>query len=304
MMPGEVFPMKIAFLGLGAMGYPMAANLSRNHEVTVWNRTSEVARRHAGEHGTTFADSLDQCATADVVISIVPTSAEVAELARIVTDAGLRSGVLWMDMTSGDPQTSRATAAGLEEKGVRFVDAPVTGGTPGAEAGTLTIMIGGSAEDFERAREICASMGTRIVHVGAIGAGHAVKAVNNAMLAANLWAAAEGLLSLQALGLDLEKALEVINSGSGRSNASENLLPSRIIGGEWPLTFKLALLDKDVRIAASMAHSQHLATPLIGLTSTLFTAALKELGAGADYMEVAKFVTSLNGERWPGEKSS
>lgn len=296
--------MKIAFLGLGAMGYPMAANLSRNHEVTVWNRTAEVARRHVGEHGTALAESLDQCAAADVVISIVPTSAEVAELAEIVTAAGLRSGALWIDMTSGDPHTSRTIASDLETKGIRFVDAPVTGGTPGAEAGTLTIMVGGPAEDFERAREICASMGTRIVHVGALGAGHAVKAVNNAMLAANMWVAAEGLLSLQTLGLDLEKALEVINSGSGRSNASENLLPSRIIGGEWPLTFKLALLDKDVRIAANIAHSQHLATPMIGLTSTLFTAALKDLGMGADYMEVAKFVTSLNGARWPGEKSS
>lgn len=296
--------MKIAFLGLGAMGYPMAANLSRKHEVIVWNRTAEVARRHAGEHGTVFAESLAQCAVADVVISIVPTSAEVAELADMVTAAGLRRGAFWIDMTSGDPQTSRTIASALEAKGIRFVDAPVTGGTPGAEAGTLTIMIGGTVEDFEGAREICASMGTRIVHVGTIGAGHAVKAVNNALLAANMWTAAEGLLSLQALGLDLEKALEVINSGSGRSNASENLLPSRIIGGEWPLTFKLALLDKDVRIAASIAHSQHLATPMIGLTSTLFTAALKELGMGADYMEVAKFASSLNGARWPGEKSS
>jgi 3-hydroxyisobutyrate dehydrogenase len=296
--------MNIAFLGLGAMGYPMAANLSRNHEVIVWNRTAEVARRHASEHGTRFAESLEQCAGAPVVISIVPTSSEVAELAQILSGAGLQSGALWIDMTSGDPHTSRTIASDLQAKGVSFVDAPVTGGTPGAEAGTLTIMIGGAEEDFERAREICASMGTRIVHVGAIGAGHAVKAVNNAMLAANMWVAAEGLLSLQTLGLDLEKALEVINSGSGRSNASENLLPSRIIGGAWPLTFKLALLDKDVRIAASLAHSQHLATPMIGLTSTLFTAALKDLGMGADYMEVAKFVSSLNRARWPGEKSS
>jgi 3-hydroxyisobutyrate dehydrogenase len=304
MMPGEVLLMRIAFLGLGAMGYPMAANLSRKHDVIVWNRTGEVARRHAGEHNTGVAESLEQCAEADVVISIVPTSAEVAELAEAVTAAGLRSGAFWIDMTSGDPHTSRAIASALEVKGIRFVDAPVTGGTPGAEAGTLTIMIGGRTEDFEQAREICASMGTRIVHVGGIGAGHAVKAVNNAMLAANMWVAAEGLLALQTLGLDLEKALEVINSGSGRSNASENLLPSRIIGGEWPLTFKLALLDKDVRIAASIAHSQHLATPLIGLTSNLFSAALKNLGMGADYMEVARFVTALNGKRWPGEKSS
>lgn len=293
--------MKIAFLGLGAMGYPMAANLARHHEVTVWNRTTDVAHRHAAEHGTTLAESLQTCAGADAVISIVPTSAEVDGLVTTLLESGLRKGTLWLDMTSGDPMSSRKIAARLAEREVEFVDAPVTGGTPGAQAGTLTIMIGGSSAGFERARPICESMGQRIVHVGDVGAGHAVKAVNNAMLAANMWVAAEGLLALQKLGLDIGKALEVINSGSGRSNASENLLPSRILGGEWPLTFKLALLDKDVRIASAMAHGEHLASPMIALTSHLFTAALRELGPDADYIDVARYLSRMNRMKWPGE---
>jgi 3-hydroxyisobutyrate dehydrogenase len=289
--------MKIAFVGLGAMGYPMAGHLAKNHDVIVWNRTAEVAERHAKEHRTTHVATLADCAAADAIITIVPTSREVDEIVDQVIEK-VRPGTLWIDATSGDPVASRATAARLAARQVAFVDAPVTGGTPGAIAGTLTVMIGGTKENFARARAICESYGKKIAHVGEVGAGHAIKAVNNAMMAANMLAAAEGLLSLKRFGFDMATALEVLNAGSGRSNVTENLLPKRIIDGEWPLTFKLSLLDKDVRIAASVAHSQHLATPMLALTSQLYTAALKELGMGADYIEVAKFVAGLNGERW------
>ncbi len=289
--------MKIAFIGLGAMGYPMAGHLAKHHDVTVWNRTAEGAERHAKEHGTARAASLEECAAADAIITIVPTSHEVDAIADQLI-ARLRPGTLWIDATSGDPVASRATAARLAARNVAFVDAPVTGGTPGAIAGTLTVMIGGSKEDFERARAICASYGKTIAHVGEVGAGHAIKAVNNAMMAANMLVAAEGLLSLKKFGFDMATALAVLNAGSGRSNVTENLLPKRIVDGEWPLTFKLSLLDKDIRIAASVAHGQHLAVPMLALTSQLYTAALRELGQGADYIEVAKFVAGLNGEEW------
>lgn len=289
--------MNIAFIGLGAMGYPMAGHLARHHQVTVWNRTAETAERHASEYGTTRAGSLADCATAECIITIVPTSREVDEIVDQLIDKA-RPGTLWIDATSGDPIASRATAARLRARNIAFVDAPVTGGTPGAKAGTLTVMIGGAKEDALRARAICESFGKKIVHVGEVGAGHAIKAVNNAMMAANMLVAAEGLLSLKKLGFDMSTAFEVLNAGSGRSNVTENLLPSRIVGGEWPLTFKLSLLDKDVRIAASVAHSQHLAAPMLALTSQLFTAALRNLGDGADYIEAAKFVAGLNNENW------
>lgn len=289
--------MKIAFIGLGAMGYPMAGHLTKDHDVMVWNRTAEVAERHAKEFGTARAASPAECAGADAVITIVPTSREVDQVVDEVIGA-LRPGTLWIDATSGDPVASRATAERLKARGIAFVDAPVTGGTPGAIAGTLTVMIGGTAEDFERARAICQSYGKTIVHVGGIGAGHAIKAVNNAMMAANMLVAAEGLLSLKKFGFDMKTALEVLNAGSGRSNVTENLLPKRVVDGEWPLTFKLSLLDKDIRIAASVAHSQHLAVPMLALTSQLYTAALRELGPGSDYIEVAKFVAGMNDESW------
>ncbi len=210
----------------------------------------------------------------------------------------VKKGLLWIEATSGDPVKSRRTAARLAERGIRFVDAPVTGGTNGAEAGTLTVMVGGNSEDFVRASSILKAFGSRIVHVGEVGSGHAVKAANNAMLAANMWAAAECLLTLRKLGIDLKSAFEVLNSGSGRSFASETLLPPRILDGEWPLTFRLKLHEKDVRIAESMSQSERVSSPLLSLTTQLYTAATKNLGADADYVEVIKYLARMNGEEW------
>jgi len=288
--------MRVAFLGLGAMGYPMARNLKRDHEVSVWNRTTEVARNHVRDHGTNLLATLEEFRASDVIISMVPTSREVDELIDRLEER-LAPGLLWIDATSGDPVTSRKSGQRLAGRGVDFVDAPVTGGTPGAEKGTLTVMVGGSAENFQRAESVLGAAASKVVHVGALGSGHALKAINNAMLGANLWMAAESLLIARRFGITLPIALEVINAGSGRSNATENLLPSRLLRDEWPLTFKLALHDKDVRIAASMAHEQHLSSPMLALTSQLFTAALHEM-PHADYVEVIKLAARINGEEW------
>src|SRR4051812_9329719 len=124
--------MKIGFIGLGAMGFPMARHLAKQHEVIVWNRTREKAERHAREHGSKLADDIAQCATAEAIITMLPTSKEVDEIVdRLMPH--LRNGTLWIDATSGDPNVSRETAKRLAEKGVAFVDAPVTGATVGAE---------------------------------------------------------------------------------------------------------------------------------------------------------------------------
>jgi 3-hydroxyisobutyrate dehydrogenase len=288
--------MKVAFLGLGAIGYPMASHLPKHFETLVWNRTGSVAEKHASACGSR-ATTLEGCASADAILSCVPTSREVRELVDAMAP-NLRKGTLWIDCTSGDPATTRETAEYLSAKGVSFVDAPVTGGVPGAEAAKLTVMVGGSQEDFEHAKPVIEAFAGKIVHVGDVGFGHAIKAMNNTMLAANMWAAAECLLTLKQMGFDLTKAFEVLNSGSGRSFASESLLPSRLVDGSWPLTFKLALLDKDVRIAVETMHREHVATPVVDLVSNLYTAARRDLGEDADYVEVCKFVAGLNGESW------
>jgi 3-hydroxyisobutyrate dehydrogenase len=289
--------MKIGFIGLGAMGFPMARHLAKEHEVFVWNRTREKAERHAREHGTKVAADLASLAAADVIITMLPTSREVDEIVEKLLPS-LRPGTLFIDATSGDPNVSRKTAARLAQRGVEFVDAPVTGAVVGAENATLTIMIGASPEAFERAKEVLRLCGKTIIHVGPVGSGHAIKVLTNSIMGATVWMTAECLLLAKQLGIDIKTALAVTNAGSGRSNASENLLPMRLIEHKWPLVFKLAHHDKDIRIAASLAHQQHASTPMLALTSQLFTAALHELGEGADYIEVAKIVAKMNGTSW------
>jgi 3-hydroxyisobutyrate dehydrogenase len=289
--------MKIGFIGLGAMGFPMARHLSKEHEVVVWNRTREKAERHAREHGSTLASDIADTAQGDVVITMLPTSREVDEVVdRLLPH--LRQGTLWIDATSGDPNVSRETAKRLAAKGVGFVDAPVTGAVVGAENATLTIMLGGSEADFERARDVLRLCGKTIIRAGDTGAGHAIKVLTNSVMAATVWMTSECLLLAKRYGIDLKTALAITNAGSGRSNASENLLPMRLLEGKWPLIFKLAHHDKDIRIAASIAHQQHASTPMLALTQQLFTAALNELGEGADYIEVAKVIARWNGTAW------
>jgi 3-hydroxyisobutyrate dehydrogenase len=288
---------KIAFIGLGAMGFPMARHLAKEHEVLVWNRTREKAERHAREHGTKLLSTLAEAASADVIITMLPTSKEVDEIVDQLVPH-LRGGTLWIDATSGDPNVSRETARRLAEKGVPFVDAPVTGAVVGAENATLTIMMGGRAEDVERAKEILRLNGKTLIHAGETGAGHAIKVLTNSIMGATVWITSECMLLARELGIDIKTALEVTNAGSGRSNASENLLPMRLRDHKWPLVFKLAHHDKDIRIAASLSHQQHASTPMLALTQQLFSAALHQLGEGADYIEVAKVVAAMNGKSW------
>jgi 3-hydroxyisobutyrate dehydrogenase len=181
---------------------------------------------------------------------------------------------------------------------VAFVDAPVTGAVVGAENATLTIMIGGTAGDFERAKEILRLNGKTIIHVGPVGAGHAIKVLTNSIMGATVWITSECLLLAKQYGIDVKTALAVTNAGSGRSNASENLLPKRLVDHQWPLVFKLAHHDKDIRIASTIAHQQHAATPMLALTQHLFSSALNQLGDQADYIEVAKIVAQMNGTSW------
>ena len=279
------------------MGFPMARHLAKEHDVLVWNRTREKAERHAREHGTTVANDLAACASAEAVITILPTSKEVDEIVDQLLPH-LRPGMLWIDATSGDPNVSRETAKRLAEKGVAFVDAPVTGAVVGAENATLTIMMGGTPENFARAESILRLNGKKLIHVGEIGAGHAIKVLTNSIMGATVWITSECLLLAKQLGIDMKTALEVTNSGSGRSNASENLLPMRLRDGQWPLVFKLAHHDKDIRIAAALAHQQHASTPMLALTQHLFSGALHQLGENADYIEVAKVIAKMNGTSW------
>ncbi len=295
----SVAPMtRVAFLGLGAIGRPMARHLARPFELTVWNRTAERARELAAEIGARVAATpADAARGAQVVITCLPTSREVESLLDGSDGllAGLERGAVFVDCTSGDPATSRRIASRLAERGIAFMDAPVSGGTSGAEKGTLTVMCGGDEAVLGRARPMLEAFGERIVHCGPVGAGHALKAVNNALLAVHIWSAAEGLATLAKAGVSPTVALEVINVSSGRSNASENLFPARVLTRAFPRTFRLALLDKDVGIAAGIARDQKVPSPMLQLAAELFMAAHRELGEEVDHVAAVQIV-----EEWAG----
>jgi 3-hydroxyisobutyrate dehydrogenase len=292
----------VAFLGLGAIGRPMAVRLARTPGVTlsVWNRTPERAESFGREHGARVSASpADAARGATVVITCFPVSADVESVLDGEEGllAGMQAGATLVDCTSGDPATSRRIAARLAERGVGFLDAPVSGGTSGAEQGILTVMVGGDAALLEQVRPTLESFGKKIVHCGPVGSGDALKAVNNALLAVHLWSAAEGLAALSKAGVKADVALDVINASSGRSNASMNLFPERVLTRAFPRTFRLALLDKDVGIAAEVARAQKVPAPLLQLTADLFRIAHTALGEEADHVEAVRIV-----EQWAAQE--
>jgi 3-hydroxyisobutyrate dehydrogenase len=290
--------MNVAFIGLGDIGRPMAGHLARDpFDLVVWNRTAakteEFVRAHRARAAETPAEAVRD---ADVVITCLPSSAEVEAVLHAehgMLDA-LRKGSTLIDCTSGDPPTSRSIAAELGGRGVEFIDAPVSGGTTAAKAGTLTVMWGGEESVFERVRPVVEAFGKKIVHAGPVGAGDALKAVNNALLAVHILSTAEGLAVLIKAGVNPATALDVINASSGRSNSSENLIPQRVLTRAFPRTFRLALLEKDIGIAAVLAEDLEVSTPIISLTAERFHAAREELGEEVDHVEAVKIVEKEN----------
>src|SRR3954464_10686890 len=291
--------MKVAFIGLGDIGAPMASHLAREpFDLTVWNRTAAKAEGFAATHKARVAATpADAVRGADVVITCLPSSVEVE--AVLHGDNGmmdaLAKGAVLIDCTSGDPPTSRSIAAELGGRGVEFIDAPVSGGTIAAKSGSLTVMWGGEVTVFERVRIVVEAFGKKIIHAGPVGAGDALKAVNNALLAVHILSTAEGLAVLVKAGVDPSVALDVINASSGRSNSSENLIPQRVLTRAFPRTFRLALLEKDIGIAAVMADDLGATTPLISLTAARFHEAREKLGETADHVEAVKMVEKENG---------
>lgn len=279
----------VAFIGLGAMGYRMAAHLPKHFDtVYVWNRSFEKAKQHAAEYGTQAVE-LKQAVQADIIFSCLPTSQDVQHLIESVE---IRPGAIWVDCTSGVPETAQKLAKYLKEQDIDFLDAPVSGQTIGAENATLTFMVGGNAAAFERALLAMQAVGKLIRHVGDSGAGFAVKAVNNMLLAVNLWSVAEGFTALKAHGVNLNQALECINASSGKSGVTESALPERILNRRFPLTFALALLAKDTGIALDLVQTANLPAPLLALTQNLIQAAHLTAEAESDFSAAIKMYES------------
>ncbi|WP_349929603.1 NAD(P)-dependent oxidoreductase [Acinetobacter sp. A1-4-2] len=281
----------VAFIGLGAMGYRMAAHLPQHFDtVYVWNRNFEKAKQHATEYGTQAVE-LEQAVQADIIFSCLPTSKEVEDLIATVQ---IKSGAVWIDCTSGVPASAKKLSQQLKVSNVDFLDAPVSGQTIGAENGTLTVMIGGEAAAFEKALPAIQAFGKLIKHVGESGAGFAVKAVNNMLLAVNLCSVAEGFTTLKAHGVNLHEALDCINASSGKSGVTETVLPQRVLNREFPLTFALPLLAKDTGIALDLVRDAKLSAPVIALTQSLIQAASNLAEKDSDFSSAVKMYESWN----------
>lgn len=248
--------MDVAFLGLGIMGSRMAANLQRNgHNVTAWTRSDGKAAAWAAEHNAKAAATPAEAASAgDVVISMLVDGPMVEAVTGEAAE-GAREDALFVDMSTIAPDQARAISTRLGDRGIHFLDAPVTGSAPRAADATITIMAGGDAADFERAKPLFQAMGELVLHVGDTGQGQLIKLINNALAAANATAISQALVLADAAGADLEKLEQVIDSGSGGSTMMQlKARPMRM--HDYETLFKTDHMLKDVRLCLEEAQRE------------------------------------------------
>jgi 3-hydroxyisobutyrate dehydrogenase-like beta-hydroxyacid dehydrogenase len=248
-------PERVGFIGLGIMGSRMAANLVRaGFEVTVWNRTAATAEEWRREHGGTVAASPAEVAErSDVIVTMVVDGAQVEQVLDAAAQ-GLHEGQLVIDCSTIGPRAARRIADALAEHGVSFLDAPVTGSSPKAEDGTLTIMVGGEEADVERARPVFEAMGETIVHAGPVGQGQMVKLIANSVAAANAATLAEGLVVGRATGVDLDALVRVMAGGAANSTMLA-LKAEPMKRHDYTTLFKLEHMLKDVRLCLEEAQA-------------------------------------------------
>ncbi|HEX7300245.1 MAG TPA: NAD(P)-dependent oxidoreductase [Solirubrobacteraceae bacterium] len=292
---------RIGFVGLGIMGSRMAANLRRaGYELTVYNRTRERAEAWAAEHGGTVASTPAEVgAASDIVITMVVDGAQVREvlLGEHGVAEGAAEGTLCVDMSTIAPGESRAIAQALAQRGIAFVDAPVTGSSPKAEDGTLTIMAGGATKDFERARPLFDVMGEVIVHVGEeVGQGQMVKLINNAVAAANAHTLAQALVVGRATNVDLDALTQVMAAGSGGS-AMLALKAGPMRAHDYSTLFKLEHMLKDVRLC--LEEGQAAGVPFLAAAEVreVLTAGMGRGFGDDDFAAIVEVVEGLAGVR-------
>jgi len=293
--------MEVGFIGLGIMGSRQAANLRRaGHELTVFNRTRATAESWATEHGARVAGSPREVAEhCDVVISMVVDGDQVEQMLLAEHEgavSGAREGALFIDMTTIAPSQTRAIGARLAERGVAFLDAPVTGSAPKAADGTLTIMAGGEEADFERARPLLEAMGALVLHVGPLGQGEMIKLINNAVAAVNCAVLAQALVVGRATGVDLEKLMEVMGAGAGGSTMLA-LKGRPMLDHDYTPLFKLAHMLKDVRLCLEEGQAAGVPFPAAAAARELYTAGLGRELADLDFTAVLEVVEGLAGTR-------
>ena len=261
---------KIAFLGLGVMGYPMAGHVARNHQsVAVYNRTMAKAESWASEHKGIAAPSIEAAVTdADIVLMCVGDDPDV-EIVAHEAAANMKPGSILVDHTTASPALARALNEDFSKKKIGFVDAPVSGGQAGAENGKLSVMCGGDGPDVEAVRAVMETYAARIVHIGEAGSGQLCKAVNQICIAGVLQGLAEGVHFAQANDLDIDKVLEAISGGAAQSWQMENRTKT-MAADEFEFGFAVDWMRKDLRIALAEARDADARLPLTALVDQFY----------------------------------
>jgi 3-hydroxyisobutyrate dehydrogenase len=278
--------MKIGFIGLGAMGKPMAKNLIRaGFRVIVYNRTIGKTKEFREMGASVAVTPKDLASDSQVVIVNVSNSPDVEEvlLGKEGAIHGSRPGTIVIDMGTSYPSSTLKICKILQEKGVEMLDAPVSGGVKGAEDGTLSIMVGGRREIFEKCKPILSAMGKNIFYQGESGSGHITKAINNFVSAAAITALTEALVMAKKAGLSPMKVLDVLKVSSGRSYQAEQALPQFVLTRKFDAGFLLGLMKKDLNIFASLGDDYQTPMFLGNLVHQLWDVAAREIGPQSDY---------------------
>ena len=287
---------RIGFIGLGAMGKPMALNLLKaGFPVTVtYHKNRAPADELAAAGATVVADVRAVAAASDIVITIVPKDQDIYEVFRGGLLEGLQRGGIVMEMTSALPETVKAVAAEAKERGIDVLDAPVSGGVKGAVEGTLTIMAGGTKEVFDRCQPVMQAMGKTIYHTGELGSGKAVKMINQVLNAGTLAVASEAVYLAQQMGVDMEMLVKVVSQSSGGSWIVANTVLQSIVPQNFKPGFRLELMRKDIGLSLNQAREQGISLPVLTLVGEIFQAMMNQGHGNESFTVVSQWVRQQN----------
>jgi 3-hydroxyisobutyrate dehydrogenase len=298
--PASTARERVGFIGLGVMGAPMAGHLARaGHAVSVYDLAPGAAQRLAeSQPGITARASLREVAAhSDLIVTMLPNGRVVREV--VFADDGLLAGWarggLLLDTSSAEPWITRETAARLAEHGIAMVDAPVSGAAWGAQAAELVFMVGGAQADVARARPLLDAMGRAVFHLGALGAGHTMKCLNNLITAVTLTATAEGLAIGTRAGLDPAVMTDVLNEATGGSWITRTHIHQRVISRSFDDPFKLELMLKDMGIAVDLARELGMPAPISEEGRRLWQQADTARGPGVSVSELVRWVETEAG---------
>ena len=297
--------MRVGFIGLGVMGAPMATHLSRaGHELTLHDIDGEAMRR-VSEVGACVTSPREVAERSDVVFTMLPDGKVVQQVAlgeQGLID-GFKPGALLVDTSSSEPWLTRETGAALAKRGVAMLDVPVSGAQWGAQAAELVFMAGGEAKDLERVRPLLERMGRKVFHLGGLGAGHAMKCLNNLVTAMTLMTTSEGLAIGTRYGLDPAVMVDVLGESTGMSWVSRTHFHQRILNRAFDDPFKLELMVKDMGIACELARSSGVPIALSTHGHELWQKASKDAGPGASISELVRWVEKTTGVELASPKS-